>query len=135
MKRLFVPEDNYFSTKVDGLKTDLNNKIPYQQYSSNLQDIGEASGSGQQTLSTNIDLNNYKLSDRMTLSMSNFIDFSFFSRYRDTWFTWVRVFVYVLLLIYNINQITKFLRGFNVADGSGASPYANNSNNNLKGGN
>lgn len=126
LQRLFVPEENYFSSKIDTLKTDLNNKIPYQQYSNTLQSIGQAGGSNQQAISSSIDLNNYKLTDRFTLSMSNFIDFSIFSQYRDTWFVWVRVVVYALLFLYNINEITKFLRGFSVAGYSSSHVNQNN---------
>lgn len=127
LKRLFVPEDGYYSGKIDTLKTDLNNKIPYQSYQNNLKGIGEAGGSGQNNITTSVDLNNYKLSDRLTISMSNFIDFSIFSQYRDIWFTWVRVVVYILLTIYWINETIKFLRGFSIAGGSSA--YINQNNN------
>ena len=132
MKKLFVPDNDYYSNKVNSFKSSLNEKIPYQTYTQNLRYIGEASGSGQtrsNSISTSIDLSNYKLTDRVTISLANFIDFSMFSQYRDIWFTWVRIVVYILLLIYNLNQIMKFLRGFSIADGSGVSPNANNSNN------
>lgn len=91
-----------------------------------MRDIGEASGSNQNSITTSIDLNNYKLTDRFSLSMSNFIDFSIFNQYRDTWFTWVRVVVYVLLIIYWLNEIMKFLRGFHIAGGSSAYVSQNN---------
>ena len=58
--------------------------MPYQTYTQNLRDIGQATGSGQNrsnNISASIDLNNYKLTDRATISMANFIDFSIFSQY------------------------------------------------------
>ena len=85
--------------------------------------MGEASGTSQSTISTSVDLNNYKLTDKFTISMANFIDFSIFNQYRDIWFTWVRVVVYILLIIYHLNEVMKFLRGFHIAGGS--STYVN----------
>lgn len=117
-KKLFVPDDNYFTGKVDTLKSDLNEKIPYQEYQNELNkvdEIAQNAGNSSNGISTSIDLNNYKFSDKLTINMKRFIDFSIFSKYRDTWFVWVRVIVYILLVLYWINEISKFFRGFSIS--------------------
>ena len=50
--------------------------------------------------------------------MNKFIDFSIFSKFKSTWYSWIRVVVYIGLVIYNINQTVKFLRGFGISEGS-----------------
>lgn len=117
---LFVPEDNYFNDKVDELKISLNEKIPYQQYIEELENLENISNTtrGSGDISLGIDLNNYSVLDKLTINMSNFIDFSIFSQYKSTWYSWIRVVFYIGLVIYNINQTVKFLRGFGIAEGS-----------------
>lgn len=117
---LFVPEENYFNDKVEELKVSLNEKIPYQQYIEELEDLKNISNNtkGSGNISLGIDLNNYSVLDKFTVNMSNFIDFSIFSQYKSTWYSWIRVVFYIGLVIYNINQTVKFLRGFGIAEGS-----------------
>ena len=77
-KKLFVPEDNYFTGKVDTLKSDLNEKIPYQEYQNELNKVDETAQNASNSstgISTSIDLNNYKFSDKLTINMKRFIDF------------------------------------------------------------
>lgn len=53
----------------------------------------------------------------MNFNAKKFIDFSWVSKYKNTWYAWVRGFVFIFLIIYNINQIIKLFRGYNVAEG------------------
>lgn len=69
-------------------------------------------------ITTSIDLNNYSITDKLTINMNKFIDFSIFSKYKETWYSWIGVVVYIRLVIYNINQTIKFLRGFGITEGS-----------------
>ncbi len=118
LRRLFVPEDNYFSDKVDTLKSDLNGKIPYQSYQNELNKIDETAqntGNSGEGITTSISLSNYTLSDKLSVKMNKFIDFSIFTKYRDVWFVWVRVVVYILLVLYWINETSKFFRGFSIS--------------------
>ena len=64
---------------------------------------------------TKINLSNYKFSDKLSIKMNKFIDFSIFTKYRDVWFVWVRVVVYILLVLYWINETSKFFRGFSIS--------------------
>lgn len=117
---LFIPEDNYFDNKIEQIKTALNEKIPYQQYVDSLKDIESITDLMGDTdeITTSIDLKNYSILDKFTLSMNKFIDFSIFSNYKNTWYSWVRVVVYIGLVIYNINQTVKMFNGFSAIDGS-----------------
>lgn len=117
---LFVPENNYFTDKIDGLKASLNDRIPYQQYLDDLESLKNVnSARSSEDISTYVSLNNYAISDKLVINMNKFIDFSIFNKYKSTWFVWVRVVVYLLLLLYNINEFTKTLRGVGVINSAG----------------
>lgn len=115
---LFVPEQTFFTDKVEEFKTALNEKIPYQQYIQSLKDIESVTDVTGDTddITTRVDLKNYSVSDKLTISMNKFIDFSIFSKYKGTWYSWIRVVTYIGLVIYNINQTIKFLRGFGITE-------------------
>ena len=66
---------------------------------------------------SNIQIKDYKVGN-LKISVPNFIDFSYITQYRPTWYAWVRGFVFIFLIIYHVNQIMKFLRGFNITDGA-----------------
>ncbi len=120
LKSLFVPEEDYFTNKIDNLKVALNDRIPYQQYLDDMDALKNANNTkNDNDISTFVSLNNYTISDKLVINMNKFIDFSIFSKYKTTWFTWVRVVVYVLLLLYNINEFTKTLRGVGVINSAG----------------
>ena len=124
LKDLFVPEDDFFSDKINSLKDDLNYKIPIDNYIATLEEIENAGSTSTYSddIPLSVDLNNYNLLDKIKITLNNFIDFSIFSNYKDTWYSWVRVFIYIMLVIYNVNEIIKFLRGFSITNGSGKEP-------------
>ena len=120
LKSLFVPEDDYFTNKIDSLKTSLNDRIPYQQYLDDMDSLKNANNTrNNNDISTFVSLNNYTITDKLVINMNKFIDFGIFSKYKSTWFVWVRVVIYVLLLLYNINEFTKTLRGVGVINSAG----------------
>ena len=107
----------------------MNEKIPYQEYQNELNKVDETaqnSANSSNGITTSIDLNNYKFSDKVSINMKKFVDFSIFSKYRDTWFIWARVIVYILLVLYWINEISKFFRGFSVSSYSTSHVNQNN---------
>lgn len=117
---LFVPEDNFFNDKVEEFKTKLNEKIPYQQYLESFEEIESITDLTGDTdeITTSIDMGEYTITDNLTISMQNFIDFSIFTKYKETWYSWVRVVTYIGLVIYNINQVVKMFNGFGALEGS-----------------
>lgn len=112
LQNLFVPEEDYFFNKINDMKIKISQKIPYQDYVDMFETVKQVE-SGKDI---SISLNNYKIGN-MNVNMSKFIDFSWVSKYKNTWYSWVRGFVFVFLIIYNINQVIKLFRGYNVAEG------------------
>lgn len=110
---LFIPEDGFFENEVNNIKENLSSKIPYQDYINLFEDLKTVT-SGE---SLSIDIEGYKIGD-LTISQSDFIDFGGITKYKDTWFGWCRGITYIFMVIYNINQVLKLLRGFSVTDGS-----------------
>lgn len=126
-----MPSDDYFSNIKETLLSELETKLPYQDYINMFGTILDISTDGQLS---DIKIENYEVGS-LKLNVSKFIDFSIITKYRSTWYAWVRGFMFIFLIIYHINQIMKFLRGFNIADGSsGGNTDNNNSNNKLGGG-
>lgn len=114
LKGLFIPNENYFSDIKESLLSDLKSKLPYENYIGMFGSISDISTNGE---ISDIAINNYQVGD-LNLNVSNFIDFSFITKYRDTWYSWVRGFMFIFLIIYHVNQLTKFLRGFSITDGA-----------------
>lgn len=113
LKVLFIPSEDYFSNVQETLLSDLKTKIPYQDYIDMFSLIVDVGTDGEME---DISINNYKVGT-LNINLPNFIDFSYITQYRNTWYAWVRGFVFIFLIIYHINQINKFLRGFSVSDG------------------
>lgn len=109
---LIVPEDNYFTDKVNDMKSKISDKIPYQDYVDMFETVKQVESGEDIT----IDLNGYKIGNA-NFNFQRFISLSWVSNYKNTWYAWVRGFVFVFLIIYNINQVTKLFRGYNVAEG------------------
>ena len=108
---LFIPPDNYFDNVYSDIKRSISAKIPYAAYIDIFGSLYDGSYyTGDRDL--NIDLNNYKITDNLSVSVENFVDFGIITQYKDTWFHWVRGVVFVLLIIYNLNEIVKFLTGY-----------------------
>ena len=54
----------------------------------------------------------------MTFNINKFINFSWVTKYKATWYAWVRGIIFILLIIYNINQIMKLFRGYSIGEGA-----------------
>lgn len=112
MKWLFVPSDGYFDDKVNEIKAKISEKIPYQDYIDMFETVKQVE-SGEDI---SIDLNGYNIFG-MTFNINKFINFSWITKYKNTWYAWCRGIIFILLIIYNINQIMKLFRGYNVGEG------------------
>lgn len=109
---LFVPEEDYFTNKINDMKYKISQKIPCQDYVDMFETVKQVN-SGEDI---SIDLNGYKIGN-MNFNAKKFVDFSWIIKYKNTWYAWVRGFLFIFLIIYNINQIIKLFRGYNVAEG------------------
>ena len=122
---IFVPSSGYLETKISELGDTINTKIPYQQYLEDFEQLSEIEAS-EKDITVSADLSGYKVSEDLTINQPDFLDFSFLSKYQDVWFSWIRVVTYIGLIIFNINMLMKFLRGFSLAGGSVSSSSSNN---------
>ena len=110
LKGLFVPDDDFFSSNIDNLKSKLSEKLPYEHYIQIFGNVENVDGSSGGSIS----LNGYKINGS-TFNSDNFIDLGFITKYKDNWYSWARGIIYILLVIYNVNQIMKLFRGYNLA--------------------
>lgn len=110
---LFVPNENFFNDNIEGIKEKISKKIPYQDYINMFETIKQVQSGD----NIKIELNEYNVGNNLTINSKNFIDFSWITKYKDTWYAWVRGFLFIFLIIYNINQIMKLFRGYNIAEG------------------
>lgn len=117
---LFIPDADFFENKITDFKNKLNEKTHYQYYLDSLKEIESITDLTGDTdnITTHVDLKNYKLNDKLTINMNKFIDFSIFNDYKSTWYSWIRVVIYIALAIYNINQVIKMFNGFSAVEGS-----------------
>ena len=113
MKWLFVPSDGYFDNIVEDIKYKISQKIPYQDYIEMFETVQQVQ-SGE---SIAVGLNNYNFGNGLTYNNDKFIDFSWVTKYKDTWYAWARGIIFILLIIYNINQIMKLFRGYSIGEG------------------
>lgn len=113
IKELFLPADNFFDNIVAEIKQNIATKIPYEVYLDVFGSLTDGSYyDGEKDL--NIKLEGYKISDNLTINQ-DFINFDNIIKYKDTWYSWIRGFIFILLIIYNLNEAIKLLRGYNVA--------------------
>lgn len=111
MKALFIPSDTYFSDNLDNIKLNLQTKLGYQAYIDIFGTMADLTENG----AIAIDLENYQVGE-LNINMPQFINFSNVIKYRNYWYGWVRGIIFVLLVIYNINQVYKLIRGSTLAD-------------------
>ena len=109
---LFVPEEDYFENQVNDIKDKISEKIPYYDYVQLFGTLEQVQSGDDIT----VGISGYEVGGHQ-FSDSDFVDFGFITQYKDIWYSWVRGFVFVFLIIYNVNQIIKLFRGYNVADG------------------
>lgn len=107
---LIIPDEDYWSNTYNELTTLLNDKVPYQDYLDTLSYYTDIDDNTINTdnIDVSVSLSGFQYGDE-TLSMENFIDFGFLSEYRETWYVWVRVIVYLALLFFNISNLMKLL--------------------------
>ena len=113
LKWLLVPSDDYIQGQIDDIKYRISQKIPYEDYIEIFESVENVQGDGD----LSVNLNNYNFGNGLTYNNDKFIDFSWITNYKDTWYSWVRGVIFILLVIYNINQVNKLFRGYNVAEG------------------
>ena len=100
IKSLFVPDDTYFSEHFERLKTALYNRLPITSYLSIIETFKDVV-SGELS----------PITIELYGTTHTIVDFSYFNEHKATINNWVRGFVYFFLVLYNIGQIYKLIRG------------------------
>lgn len=110
---LFIPSEGFFDEEYNKLYIALKEKLPVSSFIDLMETLKDYNTNDDSTV---VEFEGYKVGD-LTINNSNFINFGLVRPYRDTWFSWVRGFTYIALIIYNLNQIMK-LFGHPLTDGS-----------------
>lgn len=113
LNSLLIPRDDFFSNQIDDIKYRISQKIPYQDYIDMFETIKQVKEEG----NLSVGLEGYNFGNGITYNNKKFVDFSFITKYKNTWYAWCRGIIFILLIIYNINQIMKLFRGYNIAEG------------------
>ena len=106
LRTLFIPSDNYFINKFESLKTALYNRLSIDSYFDLLDNINGLASEEE----VSIDLDCLEVGGE-SYSMNGFIDFSFISRYKSTYYGFVRGFFFIFYVFYIINCIYRLIRG------------------------
>lgn len=106
LKLLFVPSDNYFSSNFDSIKALLESHLSLTSFKSLMEIIQNAKAGTLPDLKIKIFGVDYVL-----------FSFKFFDPYIPTIQYWIKGFLGALLVLYNINQVYKLVRGGSLQDG------------------
>lgn len=108
LNTLFVPSDTYFSTNFNSIKSNLESHLNISSFRSLMESIQNASAGTIPDIKINMNGREY-----------TFLSFSFFNPYLPTIKHWIKGFLGALLVLYNINQVYKLIRGGSLHDGAG----------------
>ena len=103
---LFVPNDNFFHNQGNDFKNKLQDILPYDTYVNLLDDL--------KTIA------NYKLDDFTITIMGQkctILSFSWYYKYEEDIAHLIRGFMFFALIFFNINQLYKLIRGFDLKSG------------------
>lgn len=106
---LFVPEEEYFLTKFNEIKSNFTNKLGVDV--SELEKLKNVS---------EVDLNNLSFFEGTIFGKRvKFVDFTFLNQFKTRFHNLARGFIYPLLILYNLNQIYFLVRGANLFGSKG----------------
>lgn len=108
LNTLFVPSSTYFSINFNTIKSNLESHLSINSFRSLMESIQNASAGTLPDIKINMNGTEY-----------TFLSFSFFTPYLPTIKNWIKGFLGALMVLYNINQIYKLIRGGSLHDGTG----------------
>jgi phage-related protein len=113
LKTLFVPSDDYFNKKFDGLNGQLEGHVDVSTYKNIMDTFGRVK-SVRSIPNITVDLWGQTLT---------IVDFSYIQSQQATINNWVRGFMFIFLVIFNINHVYKIIRKDTLSNtGSGVNP-------------
>lgn len=111
---LFIPDSNFFQNEVNSLLDSLKAVLPYQDYIDALCKIKDFSSGNLEDIKVNVS------GSRIVESGGTQVTIVSFSGIRDslpTYHKWVRGLFLVLLVLFNVNQLYKLIRGVSLFAG------------------
>ena len=113
-------KNGWFESQINEIKLKFDEHFHYSQYISELEEIKNRVNvyDPNSPIDTYVNLPDYKIHSKLSVKLSRFIDFSFLGKYRDTWFSWCRVIFYIIIFIFHISNIIKFLNVHTIVVGS-----------------
>lgn len=105
---LFVPSDGFMDTKIGELQSLLEQKLSLDSYNEFINIIKTATAGNMPNISINL------FGATLTL-----IDFKYFADNKDTLHDFVRGFMFMFLIFYNMRNAYKLMRADEIANGSG----------------
>lgn len=105
---LFVPSDSYFEKETGKLQTQIESKVGTEEYTNALNSLTRASRSGLQDIKVNL--------WGVTVTL---IPFSLINPYISTIQDWTRGFMFVFIVLWQINNMYKLVRGTSLINFNG----------------
>lgn len=109
LKTLFIPSDDYFALKFEGLKDGLETKLSVDTYAEIIESFANANGGHFE------DINAVVMGRTVTIVNAEPINSALSHIHR-----WVRGVIFALLAFYNFNQVLKLIRGTDYIGSSGS---------------
>lgn len=100
LKTVFIPSNEYFQGKFNMIKTKLNDKLEYAGLVAQIENLKVIKGSDLQDIEIDIMGVHAKI-----------LDAKYVNVVKAEIHEWVRGLMFILLLVYNINQIYLLIRG------------------------
>jgi len=108
LKGLFVPEDDYFSGQFEQIREDLRNRLSVESFDGIMDSVKTAVAG---------DMPNVEIT--IMGFTATIINFDYWRSVKPAINGFIRGFVFILLCLYNYNQIYKLVRGTSLVDFSG----------------
>lgn len=105
---LFVPSDDYFSSETGKLQKQIEGKVGTEEYTNALNSLTRASKSGLQDIKVNL--------WGITVTL---VPFSLITPYIATIQNWTRGFMFSFIILWQINNVYKLIRGTSLINFSG----------------
>jgi len=114
IKDFFVPSDNYFSDKFEDLRTTLSDKLAIDSLTALFTSLDSVNSDGFNDINISIMGTNATILDADPINQNI-----------ETIRNWVRGFVFFFLVLYNINQVLKLIRGTDYIGAGGTNRMGN----------
>ncbi len=108
LKLIYIPSEDFFSNQFDLIKSALQNKLSVDSFTGVMDSIKSASAGEMPNIEVTI------MGHTATI-----INFDYFRNVKSTINSWIRGFMFVLLILYNYNMVYTIVRGGGIFSGTG----------------